>query len=124
MAAFNNVGSYLSNGSTFAGIDGNSKESTRCTTKYTSDSQTLTYEKYYPGDATYEVYKGSDKAWNSDNSYFVYSNAPFFIRGGGYSTDVSGRYIFRGHEQWQFGQHRFIPCSLARRVALIRKTDI
>ncbi len=101
VAAFNNAGSNLSNGSTFAGTDGNSKDSTKYATKYTSDSNTPTYEKYYPGDATYEVYKGSNKAWNDDYSDFVYSSYPFFIRGGYYSygTDAGvfyAHYIYGG----------------------------
>ena len=65
--------------------------STKYATKYISqddDSSTPTYEKYYPGDATYEVYKGSNKAWNDDLSYLVYSSTPFFDRGGGNMIDA------------------------------------
>ncbi len=89
VAAFNNAGSNLSNGSTFAGTDGNSKDSTKYATKYSSDSETPTYEKYYPGDATYEVFKGSSRAWNDDYSYFVDSSSPFFDRGGTYNDGTN-----------------------------------
>ncbi len=94
VAAFNDkVGSTdyeAQYGSSFAAP---TNPSTKYATKYISqendDSSTPTYEKYYPGDATYEVYKGSNYAWNNTYSYFANSSAPFFERGGSYEVGVN-----------------------------------
>ncbi len=118
VAAFNNAGSNLSNGSIFAGTDGNSKDSTKYATKYTSDSSTPTYEKYYPGDATFEVYTGSGTTgWNGDSSIFVYSSYPFFNRGGYYYGGPTAG-VFSASRRWHSPRLSFVPCGLARRVAL------
>ena len=79
VAAFNDTGNGLSNGSSFT----NDLKSTKYATQYTSTSTTPSYDSYMPGDATYEVYLGSNHlGWFGDVSYFVDSEYPFFLRGG------------------------------------------
>ena len=73
----------LNNGSSFASVNG---ESTKYATAYTGTNASTAY-KY--GDATYET-----SGWHSDNAVFVYSNLPFFLRGGLYSHVASGTGVF------------------------------
>ena len=47
------------------------------------DDQTA-YNRARLGDATGEVVFRSNRAWNNDYAYFVYSSSPWFRRGGNY----------------------------------------
>ena len=74
-------------GSSFASKGG---PSTKYATAYSNGTSTYYGTKIYEvgkiGDATKEVYKGSsDRKWNNDSSYFLYSSVPFFRRGGSYN---------------------------------------
>ena len=77
----NGKSTYLNNGSSFT--DG------------TSDAYSTAYDTavaetgYKYGDATYET-----SGWHSDDAYFVYSDGPFFERGGGRNYDAAGSGIF------------------------------
>ena len=89
VAAFNDTDSngYESTyGSSFAAID---NPSTQYATKYsnaaTSSSSTDRYAVGKIGDATKEVYAGSNN-WFGDYSYFLNASNPFFKRGGNYSN--------------------------------------
>ena len=70
VSAYYNKSDYLSAGSSFAIIDAKSNE---FSTVYTETEASLAYK---PGDATYET-----KDWHNDDSYFVISSSPFFLRG-------------------------------------------
>ena len=50
----------------------------------TSDSAQTAYNRARLGDATGEVVVSSQRAWNNDFAYFVYSSFPWFWRGGAY----------------------------------------
>ncbi len=98
VAAFNNTGSSLSNGSSFTGTTDKVSDSDEYATKYTSESSTPSYNSYIPGDATYEVFTGSGtKAWFDDYSYFVFPPGPFFIRGGSYSNGAGAGVFCAGY---------------------------
>ncbi len=86
----NGGSSYLNNGDSFA------------TQNKTSDEYSTAYEKdkseeanaFKKGDATYET-----SGWNSDHAVFVYSNYPFFRRGGvyKYSSNAGVFYYYYYH---------------------------
>ena len=96
-----------SNGSSFA--------------KGTSDEYSTAYEgtdvkiAYKYGDATMET-----KSWHSDYAVFVYSDLPFFLRGGYYndSSDNAGVFYFYGEYRSQRQQHfmafglEYVMCHL------------
>ena len=81
--AYYSGSSSLSNGSSFA--DDSSDE---FSTAYTGTSASSAYK---PGDATYET-----SGWHGDSANFVYSNFPFFLRGGNSynSSTVAGVFRF------------------------------
>ena len=74
---------YIGYGDPFTSKGGSS---TKYATAYTGTSVSTAY-KY--GDATYET-----KSWHSDRAYFVYSNGPFFSRGGGFSNSSADAGVF------------------------------
>ncbi len=70
-----------------------SKASTPYATAYTNGTSTnsgvLLYKLGKVGDATKEVYDGSGRAgWLRDSSGFVYSDYPFFMRGGNFNNTI------------------------------------
>ena len=83
VASYYNGSSSLSNGSSFASVNG---FSTKYATAYTGTSESTAY-KY--GDATYET-----SGWHSDGTYFVYSDRPFFLRGSYYFSSASYAGVF------------------------------
>ncbi len=92
VAAFNDqdTSENLSNGNSFT----TDKKNTKYATKYSSTSSMQSYDSYIPGDATYEVYKGtSKKNWLNDYGSFVYPSNPFFRRGGNFN-DGEGAGVF------------------------------
>ena len=82
VAAYYNGSSSLSSGSSFASQGGTSTEYATAYTGITSSTS------YKPGDATYET-----SGWHSDYADFVYSNVPFFKRGG-YCVNGSNAGVF------------------------------
>ncbi len=62
----------------FPGAD---KKITKYATKYSSTSSTPSYDSYLPGDATYEVYAGSNTNWLGDFGVVLDPSSPFFVRG-------------------------------------------
>ena len=81
---------YIGYGSSFASIGGSSNEYSTAYNSSGSSSADL-YYKY--GDATYET-----SGWHSDGANFVYSNNPFFKRGGRYNDVASLTGVFyHGH---------------------------
>ena len=83
VASYYNGSSSLSNGSSFASVNG---FSTKYATAYTGTSAKTAY-KY--GDATYET-----SGWHSDFANFVNSDRPFFERGGNYINIGSRTGVF------------------------------
>ena len=53
--------------------------------KYPYSTSTTAGTRGHLGDATSEVVVSGNTGWNSDYAYFVYSNYPWFYRGGGYN---------------------------------------
>ena len=84
VAAYNE-GTTSSNGESLTG-----ETEQQYVTKYKSSDETPSYDKYYSGDATYEVYTRSDRAWFDKYLYFVYSSKPFFRRGNTGDYDNAG----------------------------------
>ena len=78
--AYEYVAAYYS-GSTSSNLTNNGSSlvgetDKKFVTVYTGDDETTDYKL---GDATYET-----SGWHSDNANFVYSDYPFFVRGGNY----------------------------------------
>ena len=83
---YNGTDANLGYGASFATAN---KPSDAYSTAYTGTTAESSY-KY--GDATYET-----SGWNGDSAIFVYSNNPFFERGGHYSNESNaGVFIFYG----------------------------
>ncbi len=99
----------------FPGAD---KKITKYATKYSSTSSTPSYDSYLPGDATYEVYAGSNTNWLGDRGYVLGPTSSFFERGGYFSTGYGSRCVLFEQPLWLFLQRRFVPRGLARRLAL------
>ena len=76
--------------------------STKYATVYDGTSASTAY-KY--GDATNET-----SGWHSDDAFFVYSQGPFFVRGGLYSDgDSAGVFYFRSNNRLQQLRPLLIP---------------
>ena len=93
--------------------------STKYATKYLSkddDSGPPTYERYYPGDAIYEVNTGLTTAWFRDLSFFIQLNNPFFFRGGNCNDNKMCRCVLCNLRRWKRLQQYFIPCDFTRCV--------
>ena len=93
VAAFNDTDTNGYEGKYGSSFAGTTNPSTEYATKYSSTSSTPSSTTYKPGDATYEVYVGSNRAWFNDYSYFVGSSDPFFRRGG-YCNDGADAGVF------------------------------
>ena len=83
VAAYYSKGTTLSNGSSFA-----NGTSDQYSTVYTGTSSSLAYKT---GDATYET-----SGWHDDCAYFVWSDMPFFSRGGDFSIDLKAGVFYVG----------------------------
>ena len=84
--AYEYVAGYYSGSSNLT--DGSSFANGTSDAYSTAYSGTTASSAYKYGDATYET-----SGWNSDLAGFVYSSAPFFLRGGYYSN-ASGAGVF------------------------------
>ena len=100
VAAYYNGSSSLSNGSSFASQNGTSTE---YATAYTGTSASSAYK---PGDATYET-----RGWHGDDTNFVFSDGPFFNRGGYYSNGSdAGVFDFGNSDGSSFSRNSFRMC--------------
>ena len=97
VAGYYSGGSSLTNGSSFA--DGSNDEYATAYTGTTAESS------YKYGDATYETSR-----WNDDSAGFVYSNDPFFRRGGHYSITSSAGVFNFGNGNGERCQPLQLPC--------------
>ena len=96
----------------FASIGGTSNE---YSTTYNSSGSSSASANYKYGDATYET-----SGWHGDLANFVYSNRPFFTRGGYYGSDDSGTGVFyfndgnrrQRHQRLVPRQYSSVMCNL------------
>ena len=76
---------------------------TEYATTYTGTSESSAYK---PGDATYET-----SGWHGDDAYFVWSDIPFFIRGGwANASDAAGVFCFDTYNGNDYNNHSFRLC--------------
>ncbi len=97
VAAFNSIDSNSyeeANGISFSGVN---KNSTKYATKYNSETNIPSSENCKIGDATYEVYINSNRAWFNDYSYCLNKDYPFFRRGGKYSSGSAAGVFYSNH---------------------------
>ena len=80
------VAAYLKGGNTVNGNPLENETDKNYVTKYEATSESIDYKL---GDATYET-----KNWNGDAAYWIFSDVPFFHRGGACNYNISNIGVF------------------------------